>query len=224
MKLRWSFRLSLAFLAIAVCAAVSPVQCKSREKPRIAVLDVQVAPELQTRERLNLVVDRIIDAYATPSEARSNRESLYAKVSDVKLDTRLATELLKIYQVRAVTARQGEATMRRNKLSLTGAPDKATAVRIGKTLGVNYLFASQIKELNVRKEGAGTLVFSMTASPIDTLTGEVLWTGEASHDEVLVLSGPGSSNAAAEQKALDIAMDRVVQKLVASARDATLFS
>lgn len=224
MKLRWSIHLSLAFFAVAVCAAASSVQCQSRPKPRLAVLEVQVAPELETRERLNPVLDRVIDAYSRNSAARSNRESLYAKVSDVKLDHRLDTELLKIDQIRILPGRQVETAMKRNKLSLTGPPDKTTAVRIGKILGVNYLFASQIKELNVRKEGTGRLVFTMTASLFDTSSGEVIWTGEASHNEALQISGKGSPNAAAEQKALDIAMSRVVQKLVASCRDANLFS
>ncbi len=224
MKLRCSFRLCLAILGMAVCVAGSSLQSKSREKPRIAVLEVQVPPELQTRTRSNPVLDRVIDAHGGHSETRSNRESLYSKVSDVKLDVQLGNELLKIGQVRIVTARQVEATLKRNKLSLTGTTDKTTAISLGKTLGVNYLFTSQIKELDLRKEGSGRLVFSMTASLIDTSTGEVVWSSEASHDEALRSNIMARPIGMAEQKALDIAKARVVQKLVASCRDANLFS
>ena len=69
-----------------------------------------------------------------------------------------------------------------------------------------------------------TLTLAVTASLIDTSTGEIVWTGEASHSEPLTSSGPSTDAAIAEQQAMDLAIRPIVQKLTASLRDAKLFS
>src|SRR6185436_11053051 len=56
------------------------------------------------------------------------------------------TELVKSGKYRVVEREQLQALMQEKNLTLSGDVDPATAVRIGKLLGVNYLLAGAVTE------------------------------------------------------------------------------
>jgi len=87
---------------------------------------------------------------------------------------------------------------------------------------------SEVKRLELLKDTSSTrtesVALAITASLIDTSTGEIVWTNEASHNAPLGSAGRGTRAEVAEQRAMDSAIKPVVQKLVASIRDANLLS
>src|SRR5262245_7759373 len=124
MKFNLPFRLGLVCLSailLSSFAVTTYSHAGKGDKPRIAVLEAQLPPAM-----------------------RSNRESLYLKVPPVILDA-FILELRGSDRFQILSNQQVSTNARRNNLVLTSNPDKETAVRIGKILGVNYLLVSEVK-------------------------------------------------------------------------------
>jgi len=191
MKRRLSTRWCLAILSIVLGAAVVPAQASS-DKPRIAVIEFQ-------------------NGAGVPKLAAERKIAM----QDV-----FVSELVKSGKFRVVEREQLNATISRNNLKLSDAPDKPEFVRIGKLLGVNYLLTGSVTEYGVTDKGAHgrMLGLRLTAKLIDTSTGEVAWTDEALHE-----SGAARDIATPNSKpTFDKVMKPVIQKLTASLKAADL--
>src|SRR5947199_8037995 len=64
------------------------------------------------------------------------------------------TEMVKSGKFRVVEREQLEALMKEKNLTLSGDVDPATAVRVGKLLGVNYLLTGAVTEYGAEEKGA----------------------------------------------------------------------
>lgn len=149
------------------------------------------------------------------------------------------TELVKSGKFRVVEREQLEALMKEKNLTLSGDVDPATAVKVGKLLGVNYLLTGAVTEYGAEEKGAHgggfrglpgfgvrkkTFVAALNARLIDTSTGEVAWADEArsedSHSSVDVGGfGGGVSN---DERMFDKVMKPCIQQLTASLKAADL--
>ncbi|HEY8022740.1 MAG TPA: CsgG/HfaB family protein [Thermoanaerobaculia bacterium] len=149
------------------------------------------------------------------------------------------TQLVKSGKFRVVEREQLEALMKEKNLSLSGDVDPATAVRVGKLLGVNYLLTGAVTEYGAEDKGAHggsfrglpsfgvhkkTFVAALNARLIDTSTGEVVWADEArseeSHSNVDVGGfGGGVSN---DDRMFDKVMKPCIEQLTASLKAADL--
>jgi len=149
------------------------------------------------------------------------------------------TELVKSGKFRVVEREQLEALMKEKNLTLSGDVDPATAVRVGKLLGVNYLLTGAVTEYGAEDKGAHgsgfrglpgfgvhkkTFTAALNARLIDTSTGEIVWADEArseeSHSNVDVGGfGGGVSN---DERMFDKVMKPCIQKLVASLKAADI--
>jgi curli biogenesis system outer membrane secretion channel CsgG len=121
--------------------------------------------------------------------------------------------------------------MKKKNLTLSGDVDPATAVRVGKLLGVNYILTGAVTEYGVtdkharsaaetkgRRAGArarrGPFVAAMKASLIDTSTGEIVWADEASQEESSAsVSVGGFGGGVDDQRMFDKVMKPTIQKL-----------
>jgi len=149
------------------------------------------------------------------------------------------TELVKSGKFRVVEREQLEALMKEKNLTLSGDVDPATAVRVGKLLGVNYLLTGAVTEYGAEDKGAHgsgfrglpgfgvhkkTFTAALNARLIDTSTGEIVWADEArseeSHSNVDVGGfGGGVSN---DDRMFDKVMKPCIQQLTASLKAADL--
>jgi curli biogenesis system outer membrane secretion channel CsgG len=149
------------------------------------------------------------------------------------------TQLVKSGKFRVVEREQLEALMKEKNLTLSGDVDPATAVRVGKLLGVNYLLTGAVTEYGAEDKGAHggsfrglpsfgvhkkTFVAALNARLIDTSTGEVVWADEArseeSHSNVDVGGfGGGVSN---DDRMFDKVMKPCIEQLTASLKAADL--
>jgi curli biogenesis system outer membrane secretion channel CsgG len=148
------------------------------------------------------------------------------------------TELFKSGKFRVVEREQLQALMQEKNLTLSGDLDPATAVRIGKILGVNYLLTGSVTEYGVTDKGAhgsgiGRLpgfsagkrnfVAAVNSRLIDTSTGEIVWADEARAEESSVkVSVGGFGGGADDQRMFDKVMKPCIQQLVASIKAADL--
>jgi curli biogenesis system outer membrane secretion channel CsgG len=128
--------------------------------------------------------------------------------------------------------------MKEKNLSLSGDVDPATAVRIGKLLGVNYLLTGAVTEYGAEDKGAHgsgfrglpgfgvhkkTFVAALNARLIDTSTGEVVWADEATAEESSVkVSVGGFGGGVDDQRMFDKVMKPCIQQLTASLKAADL--
>ena len=148
------------------------------------------------------------------------------------------TELVKSGKFRVVEREQLAALMQEKNLTLSGDVDPATAVRIGKLLGVNYLLTGSVTEYGVTDKGAHgpgigrlpgfsagkrSFVAAVNARLIDTSTGEILWADEARGEESSVkVNVGGFGGGVDDQRMFDKVMKPVIQQLVASIKAADL--
>lgn len=147
-------------------------------------------------------------------------------------------ELFKSGKFRVVEREQLQALMQEKNLTLSGDLDPATAVRIGKILGVNYLLTGSVTEYGITDTGAhgrGTrrlpgfsadkrnFVAAVNSRLIDTSTGEIVWADEARAEESSVkVSVGGFGGGADDQRMFDKVMKPCIQQLVASIKAADL--
>ena len=142
------------------------------------------------------------------------------------------TELVKSGKYRVVEREQLAALMEEKNLTLSGDVDPATAVRIGKLLGVNYLLTGAVTEYGNTDVGGGgfgvsagkrKFVAAMNARLIDTSTGEVVWADEARAEEASVkVSVFGVGGGVDDSRMFDKVMKPVIQQLTASIKAADL--
>jgi curli biogenesis system outer membrane secretion channel CsgG len=148
------------------------------------------------------------------------------------------TELVKSGKFRVVEREQLQALMQEKNLSLSGDIDPATAVRVGKLLGVNYLLTGAVTEYGITDKGAHgpgigrlpsfgvgkrSFVAAANARLIDTSTGEIVWADEARGEESSTkVSVGGFGGGVDDQRMFDKVMKPVVQQLVASIKAADL--
>jgi len=149
------------------------------------------------------------------------------------------TELVKSGKYRVIDREQLAALMQEKNLTLSGDVDPATAVNVGKLLGVQYFLTGAITEYgatDTSAHGSGvrglpgfsggkrTFVAACNARLIDTSTGEIVWADEArGEDAKFKLSiggfGGGVDN---DQRMFDKVMKPVVQQLAASLKSADI--
>jgi curli biogenesis system outer membrane secretion channel CsgG len=149
------------------------------------------------------------------------------------------TELVKSGKYRVIDREQLAALMQEKDLTLSGDVDPATAVNVGKLLGVQYFLTGAITEYgatDTSAHGSGvgglpgfsggkrTFVAACNARLIDTSTGEIVWADEArGEDAKFKLSiggfGGGVDN---DQRMFDKVMKPVVQQLAASLKSADI--
>jgi len=149
------------------------------------------------------------------------------------------TELVKSGKFRVVEREQLEALMKEKNLSLSGDVDPASAVKIGKLLGVNYLLTGSVTEYGAQETGAhgggiGRLpgfsagkknfVAALNARLIDTSTGEVVWADEARKEEGNMRLSIGGFGGGVEndERMFDKVMKPCIQQLTASLKAADL--
>jgi curli biogenesis system outer membrane secretion channel CsgG len=204
-------RISLAFVAALALAVVAVGFAHAAEKPRIAVLE-----------------------FKNKADNQWWWHGGAAAIQDV-----FVTELVKSGKYRVIDREQLDALMREKNLSLSGDVDPATAVRIGKLLGVQYFLTGAITEYGATDTGAHgrgvrgvpgfsggkrTFVAACNARLIDTSTGEIVWADEArGEDAKFNLSiggfGGGVQN---DSRQFDKVMKPVVQQLAASLKAADI--
>jgi curli biogenesis system outer membrane secretion channel CsgG len=200
-------------VALAVVAAVSTAALvgAAGDKPRVAVLEFKNKADNQWWWRGG-------------AEA----------IQDV-----FVTELVKSGKFRVIDREQLAVLMQEKNLTLSGDVDPATAVNLGKLLGVQYFLTGAITEYGKTDTGAhgrsvgglpgfsggkSTFVAACNARLIDTSTGEIVWADEArGEDAKFKLSvggfGGGVGN---DQRQFDKVMKPVVQQLAASLKSADL--
>jgi curli biogenesis system outer membrane secretion channel CsgG len=148
------------------------------------------------------------------------------------------TELVKSGKFRVVEREQLQALMEEKSLTLSGDVDPATAVKVGKLLGVNYLLTGAVTEYGVTDKGGhapglGRLpgfsagkrdfVAALNARLIDTSTGEVVWADEASATESSVkVNVGGFGGGVDDERMFDKVMKPCIQQLTASLKAADL--
>ena len=148
------------------------------------------------------------------------------------------TELFKSGKFRVVEREQLAALMQEKNLTLSGDLDPATAVRIGKILGVNYLLTGSVTEYGITDKGghgsgigrlpgfsAGkrNFVAAVNSRLIDTSTGEIVWADEARAEESSVkVSVGGFGGGVDDERMFDKVMKPCIQQLVASIKAADL--
>ena len=202
--------LSLALCAALVGAVCAPVVSADSAKPRIAVIEFK---------------------------NKADNQWWYHGGAEAMQDV-FVTELFKSGRFRVVEREQLQALMEEKNLSLSGDVDAATAVRIGKILGVNYLLTGSVTEYGVTDKGAHgrsigrlpgfsagkrSFVAAVNARLIDTSTGEIVWADEASAEESSVkVSVGGFGGGADDDRMFDKVMKPVIQQLTASLKSADL--
>jgi curli biogenesis system outer membrane secretion channel CsgG len=142
------------------------------------------------------------------------------------------TELVKSGKFRVVEREQLAALMEEKNLTLSGDVDPATAVRVGKLLGVNYLLTGAVTEYGNTDVGGGgfgvsagkrKFVAAMNARLIDTSTGEIVWADEAREEEASVkVSVFGVGGGVDDDRMFDKVLKPVIQQLTASLKAADL--
>jgi curli biogenesis system outer membrane secretion channel CsgG len=142
------------------------------------------------------------------------------------------TELVKSGKFRVVEREQLEALMQEKNLTLSGDVDPATAVRIGKLLGVNYILTGAVTEYGNTNVGGGgfgvsagkkKFVAAMNARLIDTSTGEIVWADEGREEEASIkVSVFGVGGGVDDERMFDKVMKPVIQQLTASLKAADL--
>ena len=203
---------SLALCAVLLCAFVVTMASAEEKstKPRIAVIEFK---------------------------NKADNQWWYHGGAEAMQDV-FVTELFKSGRFRVVEREQLQALMAEKNLSLSGDVDAATAVKIGKILGVNYLLTGSVTEYGVTdKEGHGrgigrlpgfsagkrSFVAAVNARLIDTSTGEIVWADEASAEESSVkVSVGGFGGGADDDRMFDKVMKPVIQQLTASLKSADL--
>ena len=199
-----------AALLLAALAVPSLTQAASSDKPRIAVLEFK---------------------------NKADNQWWWHGGAEAAQDV-FVTELVKSGKFRVVEREQLQALMQEKNLTLSGDLDPATAVRVGKLLGVNYLLTGAVTEYGVTDKsahgsgirklpgfsaGKRTFVAALNARLIDTSTGEIVWADEASEEESSVkVNVGGFGGGVDDDRMFDKVMKPCIQKLTASLKAADL--
>jgi curli biogenesis system outer membrane secretion channel CsgG len=205
-------KVTLVMAALMVAAAVMPLAplAAANEKPRIAVLAFQNKADNQWW-------------------GHGGAEA----AQDV-----FVTELVKSGKFRVIEREQIAAIMQEKGLTLSGDVDAATAMKIGKLLGVQYMLAGAVTEYGVTDKGAHgrgigrlpgfnagkrSFVAAMNARIFSVNTGEILWADEARAEESSVkVSVGGFGGGVDDERMFDKVMKPVIQELTASIKAADL--
>jgi curli biogenesis system outer membrane secretion channel CsgG len=193
-----------AALLLAVLAVPSLTSAAAGDKPRVAVLEFK---------------------------NKADNQWWYHGGATAAQDV-FVTELVKSGKFRVVEREQLAALMEEKNLTLSGDVDPATAVRIGKLLGVNYLLTGAVTEYGNTDVGGGgfgvsagkrKFVAAMNARLIDTSTGEIVWADEAREEEASVkVSVFGVGGGVDDDRMFDKVLKPVIQQLTASLKAADL--
>ncbi len=205
--------LSLTVCAALLCAFAVTMAASAADKstkPRIAVLEFK---------------------------NKADNQWWYSGGAEAAQDV-FVTELVKSQKFRVVEREQLQALMQEKNLSLSGDVDPATAVKVGKLLGVNYLLTGAVTEYGMTDKGAHgsgigrlpgfsagkrSFVAALNARLIDTSTGEVVWADEASAEESSVkVSVGGFGGGVDDNRMFDKVMKPCIQQLTASIKAADL--
>ncbi len=146
------------------------------------------------------------------------------------------TELVKSGKFRVIERERLDAIMKEKNLVLSGDIDPATAMKIGKLIGVDYILTGALTEYGKTETGARgafgigfgakktTFVAAMNARLIDVETGEIVWADEARAEDAnfkLHIAGFGGG-VSADQRMFDKVLKPVIQQLVASLKNADI--
>jgi curli biogenesis system outer membrane secretion channel CsgG len=203
-------RLSSLALSAALLLTVAVPMLQAADKPRVAVLEFK---------------------------NKADNQWWYHGGAEAAQDV-FVTELVKSGKFRVVEREQLEALMQEKNLTLSGDLDPATAVRVGKILGVNYLLTGSVTEYGVTDTGAHApgvrrlpgfsagkrnFVAAMNARLIDTSTGEIVWADEGRGEESSVkVNVGGFGGGADDSRMFDKVMKPIIQQLVASMKQSDL--
>lgn len=202
---------TLSLYAVLLAALLVPALAEAAgEKPRIAVLEFK---------------------------NKADNQWWYSGGAEAAQDV-FVTELVKSGKFRVVEREQLQALMEEKNLTLSGDVDPATAVKVGKLLGVNYLLTGAVTEYGASEAnahgpgvrrlpgfsvGKKTFVAAMNARLIDTDTGEIVWADEASGEEGSArVSVGGFGGGVDDDRMFDKVMKPVIQQLVVSLKAADL--
>lgn len=195
---------SLALAAALVLTATVAIAADKSTKPRLAVLEFK---------------------------NKADNQWWYSGGAEAAQDV-FVTELVKSGKFRVVEREQLAALMEEKNLTLSGDVDPATAVKIGKLLGVNYLLTGAVTEYGNTNVGGGgfgvsagkrKFVAALNARLIDTSTGEVVWADEASKEEASVkVSVFGVGGGVDDDRMFDKVLKPCIQQLTASLKAADL--
>jgi curli biogenesis system outer membrane secretion channel CsgG len=202
--------LTLSLCAALVVAAAVPVFAAASDKPRVAVIEFKNKAENQW---------------------------WYHGGAGAAQDV-FVTELFKSGRFRVIEREQLDALMQEKNLTLSGDVDPATAVKVGKLLGVNYILTGSVTEYGVTEKNANTpglrrlpgvsvgkkeFVAAMNARLIDTATGEIVWADEARGSEGTArVHVGGYGGGVDDDRMFDKVLKPVIQQLVASIKAADL--
>lgn len=191
------------------------------------------------------VVPAVVDAASTKPRLavlefknKADNQWWYSGGAEAAQDV-FVTELVKSGKFRVVEREQLAALMEEKNLTLSGDVDPATAVKIGKLLGVNYLLTGAVTEYGGTDTGAHgggirrlpgfsagkrTFVAAMNARLIDTSTGEIVWADEARGEEsnARVSVGGFGGGVDNDSRMFDKVLKPVIQQLTASIKAADL--
>lgn len=195
---------SLALAAALMLTATVAIAADKSTKPRLAVLEFK---------------------------NKADNQWWYSGGAEAAQDV-FVTELVKSGKFRVVEREQLAALMEEKNLTLSGDVDPATAVKIGKLLGVNYLLTGAVTEYGNTNVGGGgfgvsagkkKFVAALNARLIDTSTGEIVWADEASKEETSVkVSVFGVGGGVDDERMFDKVMKPCIQQLTASIKAADL--
>ena len=204
---------SLALCAAVLCALAVPFATAEEKssKPRIAVIEFK---------------------------NKADNQWWYHGGAEAMQDV-FVTELVKSGKFRVVEREQLQALMSEKNLTLSGDVDPATAVKVGKLLGVNYLLTGAVTEYGSAGTGVDTpgvrgipgvsvgkksFVAALNARLIDTSTGEIVWADEARGEDsnVRVRVGGYGGGVDYDNRMFDKVMKPAIQQLTASLKAADL--
>jgi curli biogenesis system outer membrane secretion channel CsgG len=201
MKHTSSIGLLFAVLLIVLQAPAAAAQEVGRSKPQVAVLE-----------------------FGNRSGARPSRGGTHA-MQDVfvtEIQDVFVTELVKTGKFRVFDKDQIPVTVRSNNLVLSGDVDPATAVRVGKLLGVNYVLTGSVNEYGEStrrtRRGGRRFVAALSARLIDTSTGEIAWADEARSE----VSVGGFGGGVDDDRMFDKVMGPCIRQLTNSLKGARL--
>jgi curli biogenesis system outer membrane secretion channel CsgG len=201
-------------MALGVCAvlatAVWAPALQAGDKPRIAVLQFQ---------------------------SKADNQWWWHGGADAAQDV-FVTELVKSGKFTVVEREQINAIMQEKGLVQSGDVSAATAMQIGKLLGVQYMLAGSVTEYGVTDKGAHargigrlpgfnagkrSFVAAMNARIFNVSTGEIVWADEARAEESSVkVSVGGIGGGVDDERMFDKVMKPVIQELTASIKASDL--
>lgn len=197
--------------ALLVAVAIPALVNAASDKPRLAVLEFK---------------------------NKADNQWWYSGGAEAAQDV-FVTELVKSGKFRVIEREQLAALMEEKNLTLSGDVDPATAVKVGKLLGVNYLLTGAVTEYGATDTGAHgggirrlpgfsagkrNFVAAMNARLIDTSTGEIVWADEARGEDsnVRVSVGGFGGGVDNDSRMFDKVLKPVIQQLTASIKAADL--